>query len=88
MNIGLTYDNPAFFRIDITGKYAGHVFHNDANTIKLKPHFTYDVKISKELNDNLEIAFKIENLTNKQYQEYRNYVVPPRFMSGNIKIKF
>jgi len=87
-NIGLTYDNPTFFRVDFVARYVGRVFCNDANTKKLKSHFILDLKISRELNENLEVALNIENLTDRQYQEYWKYLAPPRFISGSVRLRF
>ncbi len=87
-SFGFTFDNPKLFKVDLRAKYTGHIFHDDKNTQKLKGQIIWDLMFAKEIGKHLTISLKIENMFDKTYQEYRGYLAPPRFISGNLKLRF
>lgn len=87
-SLGISFHNPKLINIDLVGRYVGSVFHNDSNSIKLKGHFIWDLSFVKAINEDFEISLKIENLQDRNYQEYRNYLAPPRTITGSLRYKF
>ncbi len=88
VSFGFVFNNPKLLKVDLRARYTGHVFHDDRNTQKLKSHLIWDFALAKEIGEHLEISLKIENMFDKTYQEYKDYLAPPRFISGNLKLKF
>lgn len=87
-SFGLSFHNPKFIDIVLKGRYTGIMFHDDANTQKLKEHLIWDMVFSKKIMDNFEVSLEIENLQDRKYQEYKGYLAPLRTISVSGKLTF
>lgn len=87
-SFGCNFKNPKFLDLEVVGRYIGHVFHNDANTQKVKQHLIWDITLSRNITDHFELLFKIENVADKRYEEYRDLLAPDRMISASAKLKF
>lgn len=87
-SFGCNFKNPKFLDLEVVGRYVGHVFHNDANTQKVKQYLIWDITLSRNITDYFELLLKIENVADKRYEEYRGTLAPDRTISASAKIRF
>jgi len=63
----ITYENPKLFTLSLLLRYAGVMYADLHNTDKVKGHYDCDLKISRELNENIELALICQSLLDKEY---------------------
>ncbi|MFH1548198.1 MAG: TonB-dependent receptor [Candidatus Omnitrophota bacterium] len=87
-SFGCAFRNSKLGDIEVIGRYTGDVFHDDANTQKVKGHLIWDSTLSRNITDHFDLIFKIENIADKRYEEYKGILAPDRMVSASTKIKF
>ena len=63
----ITYENPKLFTLSLLLRYAGVMYADLHNTDKVKGHYDCDLKIARELNENIELALICQSLLDKEY---------------------
>lgn len=69
-------------------RYGGRDFDNAANTVALGGYVLVDVRAAYELNDNIELYGRIQNLTGKYYETAYQYGSLTRQAFAGIRAKF
>ena len=87
-SFGMSYRNPKFLDIGVTSRWTRSVFTDDKNNDELKGYFVIDTTFSKKINDNFDVSLKVENLQDKKYQEYKNYLATPQTITLIGKWRF
>lgn len=88
VSFGFTFDNPKLLKVDLRIGYRDRVFPDDRNTRKLKGYSVWNLMLAKEIGKDFAVSLKIENIFDESYQEVKDVLAPPRFISGNLKLKF
>ncbi|MFH1776427.1 MAG: TonB-dependent receptor [Candidatus Omnitrophota bacterium] len=63
-------------------------FHNASNTVYIKRHHVFTLNMDKNIKDNINIFFNLDNLLNRKYQSVRDYPLPGFALTGGMKIEF
>lgn len=87
-NFSVEYKGLPGFNLRLEGQFIDRRFHNAANTIYVKRYYVLGMKLSKEINKNLNLFFNIDNLLNKKYQVIRSYPMPGFSLTSGMKLKF
>jgi outer membrane receptor for ferrienterochelin and colicins len=87
-NLSLLYKGFAGFIFGLKGEFVNRRFHNATNTIYVKRYYILGIKLSKNINKNLNLFFNIDNLLNKRYQNRRNYPMPGFSLMSGMKLEF
>lgn len=85
-NLNLQYKD---WFVDFSGSYTG--FRYDGNYLKIDSYFLQDMAIGKDFSFNhhtLKLIFKVKNVFDKSYQNWKFYAMPGRSFSLNIKYAF
>ncbi len=88
VNLSLSYHGLAGFNIGLEGQFVDRRFDNASNTIYAKRYYILAIKVSKDINKNLNLFFNIKNLLNKKYQKIRDYPMPGFSFTSGIKLEF
>jgi len=86
-SVSLFWQNK-YVNTSIRSRYKGEQFGDDQNTIVLDPYITFDIQLSKQINENYIIALDIQDLFDNKHMEVTNYVSPGRLITGSVTFKF
>lgn len=70
--------------INLSSNYIGGRWNDSANTERLKTYVTVDIRTSYNLNDNIELFFKIDNIADRDYHQVLGYSNPGRSFFGGF----
>ncbi|PJA61344.1 MAG: hypothetical protein CO162_06860, partial [bacterium (Candidatus Ratteibacteria) CG_4_9_14_3_um_filter_41_21] len=78
------------FKASIGVECIGSVYSDQENTEtnKLDEYTLLSARISKTIGKYAEVYLVGKNLTDEEYQVYRNYPMPGMSVTGGVKIKF
>ncbi|MCK4245491.1 MAG: TonB-dependent receptor [Candidatus Omnitrophica bacterium] len=84
------YKNEKGFKASISVEYIGSTYSDQENTEtnKLDGYPLLSARISKTIGKYAEVYLVGKNLTDEEYQVYRDYPMPGMSVTGGIKIKF
>jgi len=84
------YKNKNGFKASIGVEYIGSTYSDQDNTEtrKLNEYTLLSARISKTIGKYAEVYLVGKNLTDEEYQVYRNYPMPGMSVTGGVKIKF
>ena len=86
----LGYENKNGFKAGIGVEYIGSTYSDRDNTEtrKLNEYPLLSARVSKTIGKYAEVYLVGKNLTDEEYQVYRNYPMPGMSVTGGVKIKF
>jgi len=86
--LSLNYFGIRKFNFGIYVNYIGERFDNKAKTIQTGKYTLVNTVINYKINKNISSYIKINNLTNKKYQEISEYTTSPRAYYIGLTAKF
>lgn len=89
-NIGITYDNPKLFSASIQGRFADSSYEDNENTAELGSYWTFDLFLSKQLQEHVLLSFAVENILNRKYDipSYNTYKAPGTLWAVSLVLEF
>lgn len=84
----LTYNGANGLKAGFRALFVGKIFHDPANNVILKRYSTLGITVAKDLQENVNVFFDIDNFLNKTYQTRRRYPLPGLSVRSGIKLKF
>lgn len=86
----LDYENKKGFKASVGVEYIGSTYSDQDNTEtnKLDEYPLLSARISKTIGKYAEVYLVGKNLTDEEYQVYRDYPMPGVSITGGVKIKF
>ncbi|MDD5134592.1 MAG: TonB-dependent receptor [Phycisphaerae bacterium] len=66
-NFGLTFDDPNLFRVDMDLRYTGNRYTSVDNDDRLGRSWVLDLMISKQIDENTNVALGVENVFDVKY---------------------
>src|SRR3989338_3995996 len=87
-SLSLNYKGKAGLNAGLEGQFVDRSFDNAANSRYVKRYYVVGLRVSQEINDEINIFIKIDNLLNKKYQIRRRYPLPGLSVTSGIKLKF
>jgi len=84
------YENKNGFKAGIGVEYIGSTYSDQDNTEtrKLNEYTLLSARVSKTIGKYAEVYLVGKNLTDEEYQVYRDYPMPGMSVTGGIKVKF
>lgn len=75
--------------INVSGRalYKSAQFADDENNITLDSYLTFDLMISRKINENLSLSLDIQDIMDNQQMEVNGYLSPGRLINGRITLK-
>ena len=87
-SLSLNYKGKAGLNAGLEGQFVDRSFDNAVNSRYVKRYYVVGLRVSQEINDEINIFIKIDNLLNKKYQIRRGYPLPGLSVTSGIKLKF
>ena len=89
LNLGFDYYGISKFHFNINGSYVGERYNSDGSTGAQTGRYSLaNAVINYEVNNNLKIYVKIDNITDKFYQTVDGYGTPGRSAYVGLKASF
>lgn len=82
----ILYHDPMVCNFNLTTNYVGSRYEDDSNQIEYQSYITTDIKISKKINQNFDVALTAIDLFNEAYEE--KYLSPGRVVMATLTITF
>lgn len=77
-----------FCDIGLISFYKSMQYSNDMNTETLDEYITFDVRVSKQLFDIVDLSIDIHDIFDNKHMETADYLSPGRLINTRIAIKF
>lgn len=74
--------------INIRGLYKSKQFGNDENTDIIDSYTTFDLQLSRSVNQIFFISLDIQDVFDNRHMETSEYISPGRVITGRIAVKF
>lgn len=87
-NLSADYAWPWDVSTGLAVRYVGRTFDNAANSFVLKDYTVVDLRASWNINDNVEVYGRIENIFDEVYSTTRNYSSPRRGAFAGVRARF
>lgn len=72
----------------IRGLFKGKQYADDANALELDPYVTFDVQLSKTIQENYIVSMDILDIFDNKHMETIDYISPGRIITGRLAVKF
>ena len=72
----------------MSGRYVGTQWDDNANTRAVKRKVIFDWASSYDVNDNMQVFGRVENLFGRDYESSRGYAGTERAFFGGVKGTF
>ena len=82
------YANPSVVTMGLQGRASSSQFEDDQNLFRLKPYFTLDLFVSRQIRRNVETFVAMENLFNQRYEVGKTPVTtlgPPILVRAGLR---
>jgi len=87
-NLTLSHSLPGKLEAGLGLRYVGESFDDAGNTRRLKAYSLMDLRLSRQLNDQVELYGRIENLMGVSYESVANYGAPGREFYVGVRAGF
>jgi outer membrane receptor protein involved in Fe transport len=89
----IRFTHPAWFNLNLTGRWVGDQYEDDLNTLLLGSYFVMDLFLSRSFGKWFEAYLAIDNLLDKTYTTGRTSegvvsIGEPRIIRGGVRVHF
>jgi len=89
----IRFTHPAWFNLNVTGRYVGQQFEDDLNTLPLWSYFVVDLFLSRAFGKHTEVYVAVDNLLNRIYTTGRTSegvisTGEPRMARAGLRLRF
>jgi len=89
VSVSAGYADPRLLTVDLTARFVGERFSDDANTDAktLESYFLVDLRLARRVLDAFEVSMAVTNILDRDYEEKRGYLAPERLISAGLTLR-